>query len=458
MALALVVSSCSSADTVVRPGDVANSTEPQAVADVAATPVPESTATPIAAPPATSTSEPEEPVIADSGDPEPADEVNPAEVASEIESADPAGDTASESDDAAPDPTPEPEHEPQSDPDPEPEPEPAPPPIFKSEEVTPVLNDLIHQYEGTFGIALATQDGQFFFESWADESMEAASIYKVPVMVEVFRQIEDGRFGLDTGVLIVEGFFVEGSDNLGFDAIGGYFDVETLLYLMIVFSSNVASYALLDLVGSTNVNLTMQHYGLNGIEIRWSPLIDRPPLYPPGYEPEPPEEDIQDDNLDGSPEPDDFPIDDDREPIPIPIPVSPLTESIGRPGLGISPTERADISHNVVTARHVAQLLVLILNGQAISEGASHQMLDLLRAQQIQGGLRRQLPDGAVAHKTGYLLDGVVNDAGIIFTPAGPVVAVVLTENVREDQAYWVMSEVGRVVFAIGAEAANNGP
>lgn len=368
--------------------------------------------------------------------------------------------------------------------EPEPEPEPL---IFRNEDVAPPIDELVAAYDGVFGIVLATGDGTVFYESLPDESMEAASIYKLAVMVEVYRQINDGRFALDDGVLIVDGFLVEGPDNLGWDAVGSYYSVETLLYLMITLSSNVASYALLDLVGSANVNYTMNYYGLHGIEIRWSPLVQRPVLYPPEpeevpaeEEPAPEEEPVPDEDpateeepeeeleqfeeepVDGleevAPPEDEQPVEDAEPGFPAPIIPAPMSSTAQLQGFSTPLTMRADISYNVVTARAVAQLLLLILNGQAVSEDASRMMMDLLSNQHIFGGLSLGVPDGALAHKTGYLPDGVVNDAGIISTPSGPVIAVVLTEHVREDLVYEVMSRVGQVVWDVGVAGTNNSP
>lgn len=429
---ALVLASCSGSQAVVDGnGPLPTATSPS---------VPTATATTVPDPTPEPTDEPTEVTVEPTAEPEPAE--------------------------PTPEPTAEPEETAETEPEPasieiadEPEPEPEPEPlIFRHEDVAPSIDELVAAYDGVFGIVLATQDGTTFYESSPDESMEAASIYKLAVMFEVFRQIDGGYFTLDDGVLIVDGFLVEGPDNLGWESVGSYYSVATLLNLMITLSSNVASYALLDLVGSSNVNYTMNHYGLHGIEIRWSPLVDRPVLYPPEpdeapVEEEPAPEEEQPEELEQVEVPDDsVPPADDGEPVEDEAPEFPA------PGVPAPLTMRADVSYNVVTARSVANLLLLILNGQAVSEDASRMMMDLLKNQLIFGGLTLGVPDGMVAHKTGYLPDGVVNDAGIISTPSGPVVAVVLTEHVREDLVYEVMAQVGRVVWESGVAGTNNSP
>ncbi len=87
-----------------------------------------------------------------------------------------------------------------------------------------------------------------------------------------------------------------------------------------------------------------------------------------------------------------------------------------------------------------------------VSESASQEMLDLLGRQEIYGGLPALLPEGTVAHKTGYLEDGVINDAGVIYTPHGPLVAVVLTEGVGEVAAYDIASQIGLLLYQLGSD------
>lgn len=337
------------------------------------------------------------------------------------------------------------------------------------------IDELLAGVEGVVSVALQTDDGAFIYSHNPDESMEAASIYKLPVMVEVFRQLEAGDITLDTGVLVTISYFAEGADSIGYEGVDSYYTLETLLFAMIAQSSNVAAYALLDLVGNDAVNATMRELGLDGIEIRWSPRIlppwevlpevieeewvepNVPDSDPPGVEAEPddPGEEVVPDE-ESAPED----SDEDVEDVPVDEEGDPDDSGSGRAAWlttgprSIVPTMRADDAYNVVTAQDIAALLAMIQRGEVVSEQASADMLDLLLRQQIPGGLGMQLPPETIAHKTGYLEDGVVNDAGIIWTPSGPVVAVVLTEGVREDIAYYVMSEIGRLVF----EAGSTGP
>jgi beta-lactamase class A len=320
------------------------------------------------------------------------------------------------------------------------------------------VDAVVNGVEGTVAVSLAASDGTVLYELNAEEGMEAASLYKVPIMVELYRQREAGLLSFDDGVLLKWSYFSEGADSIGYGALDGFVTVDTLLFAMVAQSSNVAAYALLDLVGNDNVNATMEDLGLDGIQIRWSPRH----LLPPPAEQYPDVVDEIEEFIEDGAEP----IDEEIPPEEEPVDVEP-SDNEGDPASGSDParadwmsvtparvalTVRADEAWNVVSAIDLARLFVMMLGGELVNESASAEMLDLLGRQQIPGGLGFQLPDGTVAHKTGYLEDGVVNDAGIIFGASGTWVAIVLTEDVREDIAYDLMSRIGLMMYQFEIE------
>lgn len=78
---------------------------------------------------------------------------------------------------------------------------------------------------------------------------------------------------------------------------------------------------------------------------------------------------------------------------------------------------------NVIVPREVAGLLLVLLRGECGGRAVSDAVLAVLERTKDDSLLRRYLPEGTrVAHKTGSL-DGLRNDAGIIFG-ARPVIAV----------------------------------
>jgi beta-lactamase class A len=82
------------------------------------------------------------------------------------------------------------------------------------------------------------------------------------------------------------------------------------------------------------------------------------------------------------------------------------------------------------TPRDMLKLYQLLAGGTAVDGVASREMLNLLLANQVNDRLPALLPPGTpVAHKNGEL-DGVLNDAGIVYGPKGPFAIAVLSRNV----------------------------
>src|ERR1043165_9798772 len=96
----------------------------------------------------------------------------------------------------------------------------------------------------------------------ADDSFHAASTMKVPVMIELFRRIDARGLRLDQGILLVNRFgsIVDGSpyaldagadsDSLMYRSVGERVSVGDLIEHMITRSSNLATNALIELVGA----------------------------------------------------------------------------------------------------------------------------------------------------------------------------------------------------------------
>jgi beta-lactamase class A len=201
----------------------------------------------------------------------------------------------------------------------------------------------------------------------AGTEMPAASTIKIPVMVEVFRQLGAGTFDLNTKLRLRRSDKDWGSGDLAGARVGSSYTVAKLLALMIDVSDNTATNMLIRRVGRQRINTTMVRLGLT--HTRLSDFI----------------------RSEGS--------------------------SI-RWALRSSP---ADMAH----------LLGAMARNQLIDEWSSQQMIRILRGQHYNGLLPAPLPAGTkVAHKTGTLHD-TLNDVGIVYEGAAPYVIAVMTTDLR---------------------------
>jgi beta-lactamase class A len=250
--------------------------------------------------------------------------------------------------------------------------------------------------QGHFYVVIAQPDGQRLYARNGRAAVAAASLYKLGVMLELYQLRDAGTLDFAETLYLYPEFFIddEGDGFVEGDSIA----VDELLEQMITVSSNVAAAALLWRVGNEAVNTTVRGLGLTQTEIRWSPAVAA--LDEPGLEPD-----------DGQP-------------------------------------------RNLTSAADMALLFQLLLAGQIVDADASAEMLALLTRQQINDRLPALLPaDAVVAHKTGNL-PGVVHDAGVVYTPSGPLIVVTLSDAVDDEAAATAaIAQIGAAVYAWGAGA-----
>jgi beta-lactamase class A len=194
-------------------------------------------------------------------------------------------------------------------------------------------------------------------------SMPAASTIKIPVMVEVFRQLSEGRFDLRRKVTLLSRDKDWGSGELCDAAVGSTHTVAELLSKMIDISDNTATNMLIRLVGRSHINATMANLGLEHTRLH---------------------NDVRTDGW-----------------------------SI-RSELRSSPAD-------------MVRLLSLMARHQLVDEWSSNEMISILEDDQFNTLLPASLPDDVtIAHKTGSLYD-TLNDVGIVYAEQSPYVIAVMT-------------------------------
>ncbi len=128
--------------------------------------------------------------------------------------------------------------------------------------LAPKLERLASHMPGIVAISVADLSGDHVIAINGDVNLPAASTIKVPVMVEVFRQIAQGRFTQSTTIALTDGDRDCGYGSLCDSHWGTRYSVSALLRLMIERSDNTAANMLIRLVGRTHINHTMVDLGL----------------------------------------------------------------------------------------------------------------------------------------------------------------------------------------------------
>ena len=231
----------------------------------------------------------------------------------------------------------------------------------------------------------------------ADMRFHAASTMKVPVMIQVFRDIDARTFGLDDRVTVVNEFRSladsspfqldrkDDSDSSVYAQVGRAMSVRDLLEKMITVSSNLATNNLIQKVGAARVTATMRRLGIDSVSVLR--------------------------------------------------------------GVEDGAAFRAGMN-NTLTASGLGQVMAAIADGRAASAASCGEMLHILLRQHFNEGIPAGLPRGTdVAHKTGELT-GHHHDGGIVYLSGRPrYVLIVLTRGLdNRDQSSRLIADLTAIV------------
>jgi len=212
----------------------------------------------------------------------------------------------------------------------------------------------------------------------ADETMDTMSVIKIPLMVEVFRQIEAGKFTLSDRVLLRDPDKRPGTGVMRSLDQGAPLTIRDLITLMIIVSDNTATDLLFEKVGGIKpVNDLMRSYGLTtiqatGLSKAWFEAL--------------------------------------RE-----APTALEFHMEGNHPFGLS------------SPRDMGKLLEKIKRGEAVSKQSSEEMLGILRGQVYSSRLPKYVTGFRIPHKTGDFLPYIANDVGILESTNRNVVISVFT-------------------------------
>ena len=215
-----------------------------------------------------------------------------------------------------------------------------------------------------------------------DEKFHAASTMKVPVMIELYKQQNEGLLNLKDSIVLVNEFksivdrspysmdIGDDSDDVIYSKIGTKQTLYDLMVPMITVSSNLATNVLIEIVDAKKTTQTMRKLGAENIEVLRG--VEDQKAY----------------------------------------------------DLGLS---------NSTTARDLLVIMKAIAIGSAGTKADCESMLSILKNQQWNDMIPKYLPKNIeVAHKTGSIT-GVHHDAAIVYLPNGKsYVLILLSKNLKD--------------------------
>jgi beta-lactamase class A len=130
------------------------------------------------------------------------------------------------------------------------------------------IEGVIRGVEGEVGVAVKhLESGQELYIN-GDMHFPMASVFKVPILVEVLAQTKEGKFTLKDEISIQKTDQHLGSGMLSdLEAPGITLSLRNLITLMMIISDNSATDILLTKVGAQNVNQRLRGYGIEEITV-----------------------------------------------------------------------------------------------------------------------------------------------------------------------------------------------
>ncbi len=99
------------------------------------------------------------------------------------------------------------------------------------------------------------------------------------------------------------------------------------------------------------------------------------------------------------------------------------------------------------TAYDTALFFEKLYRGELANEQYSHEMLGLLKSQQLNDEIPKYLPSNVVvAHKTG-IIDNFLHDAGIVYAPKGDYIIAILSESASSEDLSGKIAELSKAVY-----------
>lgn len=230
------------------------------------------------------------------------------------------------------------------------------------------------------------------------ERFHAASTMKTPVMIEVYRQSEAGLMSLTDSIEVKNSFasIVDGSlysldvaddsDSLIYDQIGQKRTLYSLVYDMIIKSSNLATNIVIERVGAKQITATMRALGAMDIEVLRG--VEDNKAYERGL-------------------------------------------------------------NNSITAYDQMLLMAGLAKGEVVSRSASEEMLKILFDQRFREIIPAKLPaEVKVADKRGWIT-GLEHDCAVVELPDGRRYVLILLSRNLEDRgrAIEAMANVSRIIY-----------
>lgn len=280
------------------------------------------------------------------------------------------------------------------------------------------VDEAIAQVPGIVGLAARHFDSGARIRRNADMPFFTASTFKVPLLVELLRQVDRGTMDLSQRVELTDAMRVPGSGVLKELEVGLRPTLRDLAMLMIIISDNAATDFLYELVGRDSLDATIRELGLTRTRI---PMSCRELLYSlVGLDPADPD-----------------------------ITYAIASERLRQQQIELDADALDEEKSDVSSPDDMCALLEAVHRGDVLSPSSTEAFWDILERQQLNTVIPLLLPPGTVvANKTGSY-HSVRCDVGVVHSPSGPYAIAIMARQVDGERLHvdLAMATVSKAVY-----------
>jgi beta-lactamase class A len=260
------------------------------------------------------------------------------------------------------------------------------------------VRDEVAKFEGNVYLYAKNLDTGAEYSFGGDERVRTASTIKVAIMIEAFARVAEGKAKWTDELVLTKEKKIAGSGILQEFADGLRLTLRDAVTLMMVMSDNSATNLVIDAVGGADaVNTRMQSLGMKETRLMRK-------VFGGGES----EEGKKEENK--------------------------------RFGLGRT------------TPREMVMIIEKLERGEIVSPAVSKEMIELMKREQTQDGIWRELWQTPKATKSGAL-DALRSNVGIIYHPRGRIALAVTCDDIPEpnwsadNPAFQLMSRLSEIII-----------
>jgi beta-lactamase class A len=249
------------------------------------------------------------------------------------------------------------------------------------------IEEYINYFSDSMEVSLLAQNlkGEVLFIKNHTKKIPSASIIKIPILVSLYEEVEQGKINLDEYYEIKSEDIVGGSGELQMNSVSKKVTLKFLSEEMIRTSDNVATNIIIKKIGMGKINNSIKEKGFTNTQLNRL-MMDFKAI------------------------------------------------ELGK--------------QNYTSPIEINKYLLMLENGEVLSENSRKAIIDILKNCADRDAIPKYLPKNIlIAHKTGSL-DYVRGDAAIIYSPSPIVLSIFIENFASEEKANIAIAKIAELIVS----------